>query len=136
MIRTPVESSNIKELAWDKIDEFKGKLEVTFHSSGVYRYGPMPREVHEEFIKADSKGKYFHKYIKNNYMGEKVESDYSARRLKEILPTRHEDGKELFTKAVLQREAAKWINIYAEDSERNKCCRDAVRSWIKYFFLD
>ena len=31
------------------------------------RYGDVPREVYDELIKANSKGGYFNKHIRNNY---------------------------------------------------------------------
>lgn len=42
-------------------------LEVAFHDGGVYQYFDVPESVYREFIGADSKGKFLHASIRNNY---------------------------------------------------------------------
>ncbi len=64
MIRTPVSSSNIASIGYDQKTQ---TLEVEFLKSGVYQYFDVPQAVYEEFIKAESKGKYLANQIKGNY---------------------------------------------------------------------
>lgn len=40
------------------------ELTVTFTSGGTYIYENVPHDVITNWIRAESKGKYFHKYIK------------------------------------------------------------------------
>lgn len=44
-----------------------GTLEVVFDSGHIYRYFHVPRRVYAGLIRADSKGRYFHHYIRNRY---------------------------------------------------------------------
>lgn len=60
-LRYPVNSSQIKEVAFDKKNN---KLYVTFKTNGsTYSYD-YTLEAFEEFLNADSIGKYFAKNIK------------------------------------------------------------------------
>ena len=59
-----VESSNIAQIGYD---EAKCILQISFHSGGTYKYFDVPNDVGGIFFNADSKGKYFHKNIKNIY---------------------------------------------------------------------
>ncbi len=61
MKREPVKSSNVSSVGYDP---GTSTLEIKFHSGGVYQYYGVPSSVHEGFMKADSKGSYFHHYIK------------------------------------------------------------------------
>ncbi|MCL2629649.1 MAG: KTSC domain-containing protein [Alphaproteobacteria bacterium] len=60
--RIPVESSNLKSVGFDS-----GVLVIEFKSGSIYEYSDVPANVHSELMKAKSKGKYFHKNIKNTY---------------------------------------------------------------------
>lgn len=42
-------------------------LEIEFNSGGVYQYLDVPPSVFAELMGAESKGKYFHANIKDNY---------------------------------------------------------------------
>lgn len=64
MIRIPVSSSNIASIGYDQKTQ---TLEVEFLKSGVYQYFDVPQAVYEEFISAESKGKYLANKIKGNY---------------------------------------------------------------------
>ena len=61
MDRKPVISSNIKSIGYNKE---KKVLEIEFNSGGVYEYSNVPEDAFESLNKAQSKGKYFIKYIK------------------------------------------------------------------------
>ena len=65
----PVESSNIRGIGYDADNEV---LYITFHSGGQYYYAGVSREIHEAFMEAPSKGKFFHSRIKGAYPFEKV----------------------------------------------------------------
>lgn len=54
-----VDSSAIKE-----IGHIQDKLVVKFNSDDVYIYDNVKKELYEELLKAESKGKFFHKNIK------------------------------------------------------------------------
>jgi KTSC domain len=64
MIRIPVSSSNIASIGYDQKTR---TLEVEFLKGGVYQYFDVPQAVYEEFISAESKGKYLADQIKGNY---------------------------------------------------------------------
>ena len=57
-----VQSSTISEINYD------GKLlTVTFNNGREYTYEGVPVKIYEDFSKAESKGKYFHKNINYRY---------------------------------------------------------------------
>ena len=64
MKRDGVVSSNIKSIGYDPL---RKKLEVEFNSGSVYRYKDVPKSVYNEFMSADSKGRYLNQNIKYNY---------------------------------------------------------------------
>ncbi len=48
-------------------------LELEFTETGnVYRYFKVPAKTYRSFMKAASKGKYYNRYIKNNFAFEQV----------------------------------------------------------------
>ncbi|MFJ5989282.1 KTSC domain-containing protein [Lentzea sp. NPDC092896] len=59
-----VTSSNIRSIGYDASSTL---LEVTFTDGSTYRYQAVPVEVHAQFIKATSHGKYFHAHIRDHY---------------------------------------------------------------------
>lgn len=69
MDRTPVNSSDIADIGYD---DTTMTLEVGFHSGSIYQYFDVPQTAYGEFMSADSKGKYFNMYIKNNYRYSKL----------------------------------------------------------------
>lgn len=64
MDRTPVSSTDVAEIGYDVPTM---TLEVAFHRGGVYQYFDVPEIVYQEFMRADSKGKFLHANIKNSY---------------------------------------------------------------------
>jgi hypothetical protein len=65
MERTAVTSSNIASIGYDPASQ---TVEVEFHEGGVFQYYEVPQEVYDDFLAADSKGKFFNQYIKHyNY---------------------------------------------------------------------
>ena len=42
-------------------------LEIEFSEKDIYEYYTVPNNIYNNFMKASSLGKYFHKHIKNKY---------------------------------------------------------------------
>ena len=63
-----MDSSAIDEITYDTETKL---LRVTFKSGGTYEYYEVPKKLITNWLKAESAGRYFHKYIKqysiNNY---------------------------------------------------------------------
>ena len=64
MDRQPVRSSNIRSAGYQASTQL---LEVEFHSGGVYQYSGVPKSVYLDFMRAASKGTYFHNHIRDQY---------------------------------------------------------------------
>lgn len=64
MNRTPVRSSNIRSVGYDPNTR---TLEVEFNNDGVYQYSGVPETIYQGFMRAASKGSYFHDHIKDRY---------------------------------------------------------------------
>lgn len=69
MDRQSVDSTDIKSVGYDPASKI---LEIEFHSGGIYQYLDVPDMVYSDLMNADSKGKYFHRYVKNVYNHRKV----------------------------------------------------------------
>lgn len=67
-IRT-VESGAIASLGWSRKT---GELTVTFKSGQVFNYVAVPQGVYQRFLKAASKGKFYHANIRRRYAGYKI----------------------------------------------------------------
>lgn len=67
--RQPVQSSNIRSVGYDPAELL---LEVEFASGGVYRYQGVSRETYEEFIGAESMGRFFGGHIRGRFEFEMV----------------------------------------------------------------
>lgn len=64
MDRIPVSSSNIASIGYDQETQ---TLQVEFIKGSIYQYFDVPQAVYEEFINAESKGRYLAQQIKGNY---------------------------------------------------------------------
>ena len=60
----PVESTVFSSAAYSACESL---LYLRFHSGDVYCYFDFPTEQYQEFLAADSKGKYFSHYIRNRF---------------------------------------------------------------------
>ena len=69
MNRQSVDSTDIKSVGYDPATKI---LEIEFHSGGIYQYLDVPDMVYSDLMNADSKGKYFHRHVKNVYNHRKV----------------------------------------------------------------
>lgn len=56
-------SSNIAKVRYSEIDL---KLKIKFVNGGEYDYTPVSLELYEQFMAAESKGKFFLSNIRNN----------------------------------------------------------------------
>lgn len=73
-----VKSSNIsmvglKEEKLSLNSPTKNILRVVFVNERTYDYFDVPKEVFEDFLSSESKGKFFNKNIQNNYEFERIE---------------------------------------------------------------
>ncbi|MBU0718161.1 MAG: KTSC domain-containing protein [Planctomycetes bacterium] len=64
MNRSSVSSSNIRSVGYNLDTR---TLEVEFHSGGIYQYAGVPETIYQGFMRAASKGSYFHDHIKGRY---------------------------------------------------------------------
>ncbi len=64
MDRILITSSNIKSVGYDKDSQI---LEIEFNNGNTYQYIDVSSYVYQSFLDAESKGKFFHKNIKNKY---------------------------------------------------------------------
>ncbi|MDD5096424.1 MAG: KTSC domain-containing protein [Candidatus ainarchaeum sp.] len=69
MKRIAVSSSDIASVGHSAEQEV---LEIEFKNGGVYQYFRVPNKVYSELMAAESKGKYFHRYIRDKYTTVKV----------------------------------------------------------------
>ena len=58
----PVSSSHLRSIGYED-----GILRVSFRNGRSYSYSGVPYNVFKELLNAESKGKYFEKFIKNIY---------------------------------------------------------------------
>lgn len=66
-----VQSSNIDAVRYRPSTR---TLEVRFGNGSVYNYQSVPEDVVQRMLDAPSKGQYFHRYIRKNYIYSRVES--------------------------------------------------------------
>jgi hypothetical protein len=69
VILVPTVSSAIYALGYD---EERRTLDVIFFRSGVYRYFDVPKEVYDQWLSAESKGRYLRQNIVGNYRFERL----------------------------------------------------------------
>ena len=59
-----VESSN---LAAVRYNEDSQTMDIRFKNESVYQYFDVPLYTYNELLQAESKGQYFHRYIRSEY---------------------------------------------------------------------
>lgn len=59
-----VNSSNLSAVGYNPTTE---TLSIEFHDGGLYEYHNVPQKIYEELMNSSSKGKYFHRFIKDYY---------------------------------------------------------------------
>jgi hypothetical protein len=91
-------SVNSRGIQWIRYDETKSILEVQYASSKAYRYFDVPVACYEWLLKADSKGKFLNRLVKDKYAYERIDDvpkdpDDLERLLKEsIRPSSSDQG--------------------------------------------
>lgn len=65
-----VESSNISHIGYDG-----GTLTIRFKSGDEWQYNGVPAGVHDEMLKAESIGGFFHRHIRGKYEAKKREDE-------------------------------------------------------------
>ena len=73
MHRVPVDSSSIDSVGYE--DEV---LEIRFNNGGLYRYFGVPPEVCLDLLKANSKGRFFNRYIRGVYSGKRIKKGHAT----------------------------------------------------------
>lgn len=71
----PVESSVFTSAAYRDEEQ---QLYLRFHDGRIYRYFEFPQEMYEEFLRAESKGTYFARNIRNRFRYEQVHKPRAA----------------------------------------------------------
>jgi hypothetical protein len=66
---TPVESSVLQAAAYG---EGQALLYLLFRSGEIYRYFDVPRWQYQEFVAAESKGRYFGRNIRGRFRYERL----------------------------------------------------------------
>jgi hypothetical protein len=65
-----VNSSNISQIGFDNSTN---TLRVSFTTGAVYDFYDVDEQIYRHLLQAPSKGRFFHRYIKNRYNFEVVE---------------------------------------------------------------
>ena len=69
MKRIAVESSNLASVGYDEATK---TLEIQFHSGGIYEYDDVEKEIYDDLMNAESKGRYFMSMIRGGYSYSRV----------------------------------------------------------------
>jgi hypothetical protein len=69
MERKRVSSSNLKSVGYDISKKI---LEIEFLSGGVYQYFAVPSGIYTNLMNAASKGRFFHRNIKNVFAYQRI----------------------------------------------------------------
>ena len=82
----PVKSTNLSTVGYDSKRKV---LDIRFADSGLYRYSGVPKNVYQNIMRAKSKGKAFHRLVRNaGFDYEKLSSQMLLERVREagIMP--------------------------------------------------
>jgi hypothetical protein len=64
MDRTPLRSTTLASAAYDPISCL---LELQFRSRALYRYSFVPASLYRDLLAADSKGRFFNRFIRDRF---------------------------------------------------------------------
>jgi hypothetical protein len=73
--RTPVVSSDLASVGYDAKSKI---LEIEFHSGGLYRYFEVPKDVFDQLLAAESKGRFFAAHIREHFRFERIKRSTPA----------------------------------------------------------
>ena len=74
-MKIEIKSSNINSVDYDEKEE---KLIIEFIGGSKYQYDKVLPQLHKDFMEAESKGKFFYKNIKSQFIGEKIEEKHQC----------------------------------------------------------
>ena len=66
----PIKSSNIKAAGYEN-----GTLRIQFSNGSLYDYHEATAQLYNDFMEAESQGRFFHQKIKSKLTSTKVEKD-------------------------------------------------------------
>ena len=78
MERVVVQSGAVASIGYDPATE---TLEVAFPSGAVWQYSGVAAHTHDEFLHADSVGRYFAMFIRANYKSQRLHDGECAKYL-------------------------------------------------------
>src|SRR4029453_3234514 len=70
--RVPMEAVDSKGIRWIRYDERTRTLDVAYTNSGEYRYFDVGPEVYAWLVRAESKGKFVNRLVKEKYRYERL----------------------------------------------------------------
>jgi len=73
-----METVNSKGIRWIRYDERTRTLDVAYATSGEYRYFDVGPEVYAWLVRAESKGKFVNRLVKEKYRYERLNVDPSS----------------------------------------------------------
>ena len=73
-----MEAVDSKGIRWIRYDEHSRTLDVAYTSSGEYRYFEVGPEVYAWLMKAESKGKFVNRLVKEKYRYERLDVDSAS----------------------------------------------------------
>lgn len=73
-----MEAVNSKGIKWVRYDERTRTLDVAYTSSGEYRYFDVGPEVYAWLMKAESKGKFITRLVKDKYRYKRLDAESAS----------------------------------------------------------
>jgi hypothetical protein len=73
-----MEAVNSSGIKWIRYDERARTLDVAYTNSGEYRYFDVGPEVYAWLVKAESKGKFVNRLVKEKYRYERLDVERSS----------------------------------------------------------
>ena len=73
-----MEAVNSKGIRWIRYDERTRTLDVAYTNSGEYRYFDVGPEVYAWLVRAESKGKFLNRLVKERYRYERLGDERAA----------------------------------------------------------
>lgn len=58
---------NSTSIATIGFNQTRGVLEIQFTNGRIYRYVAVPKKIQQEFLRAPSRGKFYHEFIRGRY---------------------------------------------------------------------
>jgi hypothetical protein len=73
-----MEAVNSSGIRWIRYDERTRTLDVAYTSSGEYRYFDVGPEVYAWLVRAESKGKFVNRLVKEKYRYERLDGEQAS----------------------------------------------------------